>query len=183
MPLSNLHFNTNELVAIDSSIVFTIPYTDIVFIRCAKPYLEIHLRDKQYFITQRLAFFGECLPHYFCMCNKSEIVNLMHIKEINKENDSRTPPVQHLLAIADKENDQITKEALDNWYLSPVRDYVFFARKYPMNGELKMQLPQINLMHKWTVDEKIAFTPTFFINGYQLPENYHVSDLKYFLSV
>jgi hypothetical protein len=38
-------------------------------------------------------------------------------------------------------------------------------------------------MHKWTEDEHIAFTLTFFINGYQLPETYQVSDLKYFLSV
>jgi protein-disulfide isomerase len=52
-----------------------------------------------------------------------------------------------------------------------------------MNGELKMQLTQVNATYKWTEDEKIAYTPTFFINSYQLPENYNVSDLKYFLSV
>jgi len=100
-----------------------------------------------------------------------------------EENDFRMPPVQHLLAIANKGDSLLTKKALDDWYLSPSNDYNVFAKKHPMNDELKIELPQINAMHKWTEDEQIAFTPTFFINGYQLPETYHVSDLKYFLSV
>jgi uncharacterized membrane protein len=100
-----------------------------------------------------------------------------------EENDSRNAPVQHLLAIANMGDSRMTKESLDNWYLSPQRDYSIFAPKYPLNEELIMQLTHVKAMHKWTENEKIAYTPTFFINNYQLPENYHVSDLKYFLSV
>ncbi len=98
-------------------------------------------------------------------------------------NDLRTPPVQHLLAIANQGDKLLLESAIDDWYLSEKRDYDRFAQKYPMNGELKTQMSKINAMHKWTEREEIAFTPTFFINGYQLPENYHVSDLRYFLSV
>lgn len=99
------------------------------------------------------------------------------------ENDSRTFPVQHLLAIAKQGDSFITKKAMNNWYLSPNRDYNLFAQKFPMNEDLRRQLPHITAMYKWTEAEKIAYTPTLFINDYQLPENYHISDLKYFLSV
>ncbi|PUZ29772.1 hypothetical protein DCC81_10130 [Chitinophaga parva] len=38
-------------------------------------------------------------------------------------------------------------------------------------------------MYEWCKKTNVTFTPTFFLNGYQLPENYSISDLKYFLSV
>jgi hypothetical protein len=51
---------------------------------------------------------------------------------------------------------------MDDWYLSKRRDYELFVQKYTMNGELKMQLTHVEAMFKWTEDEKIAYTPTFF---------------------
>lgn len=100
-----------------------------------------------------------------------------------EQNDAKTAPVKHLLAIAEKGNEEVTKQALDDWYLAPKRDYVTFANKYPMNGELKEQNEKIGAMYDWCGKTGITFTPTFFINGYQLPEIYSVVDLKYFLSV
>jgi len=53
-----------------------------------------------------------------------------------------------------------------------------------MNGELKMLKDKIKTMYEEGCDKtEIVFTPTFFINDYQLPEIYNVADLKYFLSV
>jgi protein-disulfide isomerase len=52
-----------------------------------------------------------------------------------------------------------------------------------MNGELKKQDEKVEAMKDWCSKTEIQFTPTFFINGYQLPSNYSVNDLKYFLSV
>ncbi|MDB4921457.1 vitamin K epoxide reductase family protein [Mucilaginibacter sp.] len=112
----------------------------------------------------------------------------------NDEHDNRTPPVRHLLAIAEKGNDSITKHALDDWYSAEKKDYGQFAGKYPMNGELNGQAAKIAEMKAWCDRTKIEFTPTFFValandesNGqatyYQLPEMYSVNDLKYFFSV
>jgi len=99
------------------------------------------------------------------------------------DKDKRSLPVKHLLAIAEKENDVLTKQALYDWYLADKKDYQDFAVKYPMNGELKKQEAKVEAMNKWCNQTEIVFTPTFFINGYQLPDVYNISDLKYFLSI
>jgi hypothetical protein len=111
----------------------------------------------------------------------------------NKEEDTRTPPVRHLLAIDEKRDKTLTQQALDDWYLAEQKDYETFASKYPMNGELKKQDGKIEAMRKWCDKTGISFTPTFFVSipsgsdrvgsFYQLPEMYSVNDLKYFLSV
>ncbi len=97
-------------------------------------------------------------------------------------NHERTLPAKHLLAIADAQNEGLTKMALDDWYLANKKDYNVFAEKYPMNGELQMQNERVNKMKKWCDDTGISFTPTFFYNGFQLPDAYNIKDLKYFLS-
>lgn len=62
------------------------------------------------------------------------------------------------------------------------KDYDLFAAKYPVNIELKQQDAKVDAMYKWCNEMKIEFTPTFFVNGHQLPENYTVKDLNNFLS-
>ena len=100
-----------------------------------------------------------------------------------EEGDSRNAPVKHLLAITEKGDALLTEQALDDWYLAEKKDYDAFANKYPMNGELKLQTEKVKAMHDWCKDVDIQFTPTFFINGFQLPEMYSLADLQYFLSV
>lgn len=92
-------------------------------------------------------------------------------------------PVSHLLAVEEtSESDLKMKNALDDWYLADKKDYGTFAKKYPMNGELNQQKYKIEAMEKWCSQMDIQFTPTFFINGYQLPNEYNIEDLEYFLS-
>ncbi|MBN8837606.1 MAG: thioredoxin domain-containing protein [Sphingobacteriia bacterium] len=98
------------------------------------------------------------------------------------EDDKRSKPVKHLMAIAAKENAAVIAKALDDWYLADKKDYDVFAAKYPMNGELKQQDEKLKAMEVWCKQTDIAFTPTFFINGYQLPDMYNIRDLAYFLS-
>jgi len=97
------------------------------------------------------------------------------------------------LAIAEKNEEEIIKQALDDWYLPDTKDYEAFSAKYPMNGELQQQNAKIEAMKDWCDKIGIIFTPTFFIsipgnNGhttqyFKLPEIYSVDDLKYFFSV
>jgi uncharacterized membrane protein len=100
----------------------------------------------------------------------------------NKEDDVRTPPVKHFLALAEKKNEALLWQALDDWYGAEKKDYDLFAAKYPMNGELKLQEDKIDAMYNWCRKMEISATPTFFINGYQLPELYSINDLKYYLT-
>ncbi|UKJ07499.1 DsbA family protein [Solitalea lacus] len=89
--------------------------------------------------------------------------------------------VKHLVAIYKKDNTLI-RQALDDWYNAPIKVYETFAAKYPLNGELQQQKEGMEAMYKWTKDIEIAFTPTFFINGHQLPELYSISDIKNILA-
>ena len=100
----------------------------------------------------------------------------------NDEGNAAIKPVRHLLAIAEKNNNEkIIKQSLDDWYLTEKKDYELFAAKYPMNGELLKQGDKIEAMDKWCKAMEISATPTIFINGYKLPDAYSIEDLQYFL--
>jgi thiol-disulfide isomerase/thioredoxin len=100
----------------------------------------------------------------------------------NNEQDRGLKPVKHLLAIASKGDELLTERALDDWYLAKEKNYDQFANKYPMNGELQNQIEKIDLMRKWCDKVNIQYTPTIFIDGYELPKSYQLKDLNYFLS-
>ncbi|MFT4094202.1 MAG: hypothetical protein QM640_11230 [Niabella sp.] len=86
---------------------------------------------------------------------------------------------------------KVVKQALNDWYLFPEKDYNAFAAKYPVNEKLTQQDEKVNQMREWCDNLKINFTPTFFLctnNNeddaafYQLPEMYTIADLKYFFT-
>ncbi len=99
----------------------------------------------------------------------------------NDEKDFRAIVAKHLMAIADKNDNALTMQALNDWYLAAEKDYEVFAEKYPTHGTWEKQDQQVEAMSAWCKKTEISFTPTIFINGYQLPEIYSVEDLKYFL--
>ncbi|REG84544.1 vitamin K epoxide reductase family protein [Algoriphagus antarcticus] len=95
--------------------------------------------------------------------------------------EQKEKTVRHLLAIESKDNSKLTRQALDDWYGAEQKDYERFAANYPMNGELMLQEEKIKLMEAWCENENISYTPTLFINGYELPKEYKVEDLQYVL--
>lgn len=95
--------------------------------------------------------------------------------------DTKTPVVGHLLAIAEKGDENLIRKALDDWYLSDSKDYDLFRTLYPLNADLKSQDGKIEAMDEWCSTMEIKFTPTVFINGYQIPNMYTIQDLKYLL--
>ncbi|TFF37318.1 vitamin K epoxide reductase family protein [Mucilaginibacter psychrotolerans] len=97
--------------------------------------------------------------------------------------DTGAIPAKHLLAIAESGNELMIRHALDDWYLPEEKNYEKFAVKYPLNGAVERQVSKINAMRDWCDQTDITSTPTFFINGRELPDKYTVADLKYFLSV
>lgn len=95
--------------------------------------------------------------------------------------DITARPARHLLAIAEKGNLDILTKAMDDWFLSKSKSYERFAVLYPMDGELLTQNEKLKKMHQWCDAMKITHTPTFFLNGYELPDTYKIEDLKYLL--
>jgi len=72
-------------IVIDKDNVFTLMYHQIETIECDKPYIKVTLTDKsKYHFTSTIKDFNIHLPSYFELCNKSVLVNLLHIKEIRK---------------------------------------------------------------------------------------------------
>ncbi|MFT4071711.1 MAG: thioredoxin domain-containing protein [Dysgonamonadaceae bacterium] len=88
----------------------------------------------------------------------------------------------HLLAATlQKDNDEERKNVLDSWYMAEIKDYLAFSQKYPIHTSLKSYTGEIEKMFKWCKENGIIATPTFFINGYKLPDTYNIEDLSYFL--
>lgn len=100
----------------------------------------------------------------------------------NDDEDRRKWPVRHLLAIAAENNESLIKQALDDWYLAPEKNYEHFASRYPMQDRLVQQEEKIAAMHNWCAKAGITHTPTIFINNHELPDIYNIHDLKIFLS-
>ena len=89
--------------------------------------------------------------------------------------------VKHFLAIAAENNAEKLKRALDTWYLADLQDYDVFKKQFEVNGQLEKQTHHWEEMNKWCKATDITFTPTFFVNGRQLPDAYNVEDIQYFL--
>ncbi|MGC4233873.1 MAG: vitamin K epoxide reductase family protein [Niabella sp.] len=127
------------------------------------------------------------------LVNNNDEVSLQIIfTASDDEKDIKRAPVMHLMAIDSKGDKALTQQALDDWYLSPTKDYNTFAAKYPVNGAFEQQGAKVNQMREWCDNVKINFTPAFFLctnNNeddaafYQLPEMYTIADLKYFFTV
>lgn len=97
-------------------------------------------------------------------------------------NEDMSKPVRHFLAIDSFNDKKMIQNALDDWYSNKYKDYDVFAEKYPVNGELEQQNWKIKVMRQWCDAENITYTPTVFINGHELPNEYNVEDLKEILT-
>ncbi len=98
--------------------------------------------------------------------------------QTSKMDDLHAKTISHLLAINSIGDPKVTQEALDQWYAAEKKDYAAFAGRYPMNGELNQQQEKLLAMKAWCEKEGITHTPTIFINGYQLPNEYQIADIK-----
>lgn len=96
----------------------------------------------------------------------------------NGEQDIEATVVKHLLAIAAEDNIKKTQQSLDDWYLADQKYYNLFATKYPLNSKLECQNAKIKAMSIWCDEAEITHTPFIFVNGYKLPENYSIEELK-----
>ncbi len=94
-------------------------------------------------------------------------------------NELGTLPVKHLMAIASKANPHETKKGLDGWFLSGEKNYETFSKEFPIDLRLLENDSSLDAMYKWCKLENITYTPTIFVNGYELPKTHSISDLKY----
>ncbi len=112
--------------------------------------------------------------------NNSDVKVRIIFTASGEDDDKRTAPVTHLLAIEETRGQKEVHRALDDWYLANEKNYESFASKYPIGEELMKQKDKITAMKNWCDRMKIRATPTLFINGSELPSSYNISELKNF---
>ncbi|UEG51468.1 thioredoxin domain-containing protein [Mucilaginibacter daejeonensis] len=96
----------------------------------------------------------------------------------NSEFDKGLPVVKHLLSIASESSKEFVQGALDDWYLNVNKDYNKFKVKYSQYNNFEEQGYKVDAMRKWCDDANVTHTPTIYFNGYLLPENYSIHELK-----
>lgn len=93
--------------------------------------------------------------------------------------DRRAVAVRHFMTLAARNEPGLIERALNDWYGAPEKDYPVFLGKYPLKeGEGARALAEIAAMNEWCKQAEIAYTPTIFVNGYRLPEDYGAEDLR-----
>ena len=100
------------------------------------------------------------------------------------KNKDRIQAIRHLLYIGKQDDKPSLKKALGTWYGASEKDYKEFAKNFPIGNEnLKNFDHDIEDMSTWCKRMDVNVTPTFFVNGFKLPEIYNVNDLTYLLSI
>lgn len=108
----------------------------------------------------------------------SGIINLQILFTATSDiNDKRFNPVNYFLSIY-KEDKVRARKVIDAWYASEIKDYSRFSIEYPVTDDVFDHKNQIDAMRNWYETEKIDRTPSIFINGYLIPIEYDVQDLK-----
>lgn len=98
----------------------------------------------------------------------------------NNENDPKTKVATHLLSLQQRQDDASLKKALDDWYEQKHKNYDAWAKEHPLAEKISVN-EAIHVNQEWCKMTEVTGTPTLFINGRKLPQNYQPEDLKYFI--
>lgn len=98
------------------------------------------------------------------------------IRASNKE-DIRTMAITHLLQhiIEQGGNNNYKRTVLYNWYKH--MDFEKFTNQYPVYEKVDVT-KTLHEHEAWATAINIMFTPTIFVNGYQMPKQYQPNELK-----
>jgi len=125
---------------------------------------------------------AEIHPKLVRMIKGNKNINLKIIFTVGEdESDYKIPIVKHFMSMSAHADVEKIESALEEWYLSSTQNYNILAAKYPVNGEVLGLTEKVEAMRNWCNRSEINYTPTIFVNGYRLPENYDVERLTYIL--
>jgi len=96
----------------------------------------------------------------------------------DSEDDKRTKIASHMIALHDCSN--MFEEALDDWNRNVNKNIEEWKDRYPVVPNATASL-MAKKHGEWCSRMGIKVTPTFFIDGYPLPDLYSVEDLKYLI--
>lgn len=83
-------------------------------------------------------------------------------------------PIKLFLALQEEHDEDFIHDVLKEWYGQKDKDYESFREKYTISETLiEQQGHKLELLMDWCTKNKIEYTPTFFINGHHLPDDYY----------
>lgn len=96
-------------------------------------------------------------------------------------NEELSKSSKWLIAVYLNNNEEKAKQIFSEWFENArlnKTEVLFCKYKYNIKDEKIMK--EFHAHEQWINDIKLQTTPTILINGYKLPDNYKVEDLKYF---
>lgn len=103
-----------------------------------------------------------------------------------KENDEDKRVVQHIIALALSGQQNLSYEALSKWFsYSETKDIEIWKNLFSLNNEVTVSVVEeiIECHLQWAKNVGVSGTPSFFLNGYPLPEGFKLRDLRAYLLV
>lgn len=97
---------------------------------------------------------------------------------LKSKSDISIQIVRHFLSISSEGDKLRTQEAMTAWYNNGITDIISFLQQYPPKTTSDKFDREIESMILWANKSNIKFTPTYFFDGYKLPNTYSLSDLK-----
>ena len=88
---------------------------------------------------------------------------------------------KHMMGIYLQEKENKILEAMDEWFDYGISDLQQWIEKFGTGYNANV-IENILLDHQnWCQEHSVNYTPMIFFNGHELPKDYDISDLKYFL--
>lgn len=95
------------------------------------------------------------------------------------EGGHSTQVAMQAMALSKQDN---VAQALTDWYKQPEKDFTAWAAQYPIVLGLTDWIAIAAWQREWCLMANITTTPTLFVDGYQLPQQYQLSELRWLIN-
>jgi glutaredoxin len=114
------------------------------------------------------------------LANRDDIRLKIIFTPTKNEEDEKSKVARHVNALSLVEDSALVATALNSWYQQGNKKYEEWAAKYPVAFDETLNVIS-QKQKEWCKMAEIVSTPTILVNGYKLPEQYQLSDIKYLL--
>lgn len=94
-------------------------------------------------------------------------------------NGAATQVAVHMMSLVEQGRKLL---ALKEWYEQAEKNFDTWAQKYPIDSRRKDWVSITNEHNDWCLLANIEVTPTLFIDGYHLPKQYQLEDLRWLIN-
>jgi uncharacterized membrane protein len=112
-----------------------------------------------------------------CLRTRSDLQLRIIFTNSGKNNEIN----RHLIALTKKQDGNLIKTALNDWFKQNTKNYKSWSKKYPLEFDAEQCESELEQQINWCKSVNVRFTPLVIINGHELPENYQIEDLKYLI--